>query len=215
MTVLEAPGARLRYDVQGSGPLISLIPGAGGDARAFSALAEHLASHYTVATYDRRGFSRSTLIGSQDYSHRLDTDADDAHRVILGAGHQSATIFGTSSGALVALHLLARHPEAVSTFVAYEPPAVRLLRDGEHWIDLFEQAYDLCQSVGAEPALHLFRDRTFAVTDRQAMTRAMDLTNPQVLANVMYWFDHELRHRARRKTPPLQHRPAWSGGQAG
>ncbi|GAA4623658.1 alpha/beta hydrolase [Actinoallomurus vinaceus] len=193
MDIVDVPGAKLYYDIRGSGPLLLLIPGASGDARPFTALAEHLTAHFTVVTYDRRGFSRSSLDGPQDYSRRLDTDADDARRLIEHTGHRTAIVFGTSSGALIALHLLTRHPEAVGHLVPYEPPALRLLHDGQHWIDFFHQIYDLYRSSGIAPAMTLFRERTFVASDGYAMARAMDLSNPRVRANATYWFEHELR----------------------
>src|SRR5262245_53822427 len=67
VSVLQVPGARLHYETRGSGPLMVMVPGANGEAGAFEAVAEHLAAHYTVVTYDRRGFSRSRLEGPQDY----------------------------------------------------------------------------------------------------------------------------------------------------
>jgi pimeloyl-ACP methyl ester carboxylesterase len=192
--ILDVPGAKLHYDVRGSGPLLLMIPGANGDARPFTALTEHLRADFTVATYDRRGFSRSSLDGAQDYSHRLDTDADDARRLIGHIGdRESAIIFGTSSGAVIALHLAARRPEAVSRVVPYEPPTVRLLKDGQHWLDSFHEVYDLYHRSGILPALTLFRRQTFTAADGRAMARAVDLSNPQVRANAAYWFEHELR----------------------
>jgi predicted alpha/beta-fold hydrolase len=80
-----------------------MIPAAGGDGGVFAMVSEHLATHYTVLTYDRRGFSRSRLDGPQDYGHRLQTDADDARRLIEHVSDEPATIFGTSSGGIVAL----------------------------------------------------------------------------------------------------------------
>jgi pimeloyl-ACP methyl ester carboxylesterase len=52
-------GARLYYEVRGCGPLLLMIPGANGSADAFNAVADCLARHLTVVTYDRRGFSRN------------------------------------------------------------------------------------------------------------------------------------------------------------
>ena len=59
MSILEVPGARLYYETHGSGPLMLMVPGANGEADIFKMVREHLAAHYTVVTYDRRGFSRS------------------------------------------------------------------------------------------------------------------------------------------------------------
>lgn len=57
---LHVPGARLHYEVRGSGPLL-LVMGAPMDAGAFAPLADALASNHTVVTHDPRGISGSTL----------------------------------------------------------------------------------------------------------------------------------------------------------
>ena len=40
---LRVPGANLYYEVRGSGPILLLIHGGGGDARAFNGIIRHLA----------------------------------------------------------------------------------------------------------------------------------------------------------------------------
>ncbi|HLM20172.1 MAG TPA: alpha/beta hydrolase, partial [Propionibacteriaceae bacterium] len=127
MSILEVPGARLYYETHGSGPLMLMVPGASGAGDGFKRVRQHLAVHYTAVTYDRRGFSRSNLEGPQDYDCRLETDADDAWRLIEHLHDEPATVFGASSGAIVALQLLTRHPSVVRTLLPFEPPAVRVL----------------------------------------------------------------------------------------
>src|SRR5216684_617125 len=133
MSTLKVPGAQLFYEVSGSGPLLILIPGASGTGESFRPLTPHLISQYQVVTYDRRGFSRSTLDGPQDYLHRLATDADDVQRLIEHLTDQPATVFGNSSGAIVALEVLTRYPEWVQTVVAHEPPVVSGFSDAAKW----------------------------------------------------------------------------------
>ena len=128
MSFLDVPGARLYYETHGDGPLFIMVPGAGGTADSFRAVATHLGEHYTVVLYDRRGFSRSQLDGLQDYAHRLQTDADDVRRLIERLGDAPATVFGASSGGIVVLELLTRHPAVVSTVVPFEPPAAATRR---------------------------------------------------------------------------------------
>ena len=54
-----------------------------------------------------RGFSRSYLSGSPDYKHRIETDADDAARLIKYISpRKPSTVIGNSSGAIVSLKLL-------------------------------------------------------------------------------------------------------------
>jgi pimeloyl-ACP methyl ester carboxylesterase len=194
MSILEVPGARLYYETHGSGPLMVMAPGASGTAESFRRVTEHLAVCYTVALYDRRGFSRSDLEGPQDDDRRLETDADDLRRLIEHLSDEPAVVFGASSGGIVALEVLIHHPRVVRTLVPFEPPAVRLLPDGQKWVDFFYRIYDLYLRSGAEPALNQFREETFATSDRLAMARAMDLhKSDQAHANATYWFEHELR----------------------
>ncbi len=194
MSTLEVPGARLFYETHGSGPLLLMIPGATGDANAFKKVTEHLATQCTVVTYDRRGFSRSQLDGPQDYEHRLETDADDVRHLIEHVSDAPATLFGSSSGAIVALAVLTRHPSVVQTLVAFEPAAVRILPDGQQWVDFFFGLYDRYRACGIEPALKEFREHTFAESDWPVMARAREAQYSEYArANATYWFEHELR----------------------
>jgi acetyltransferase/esterase len=193
MSILEVPGARLYYETHGSGPLMLMVPGAAGQADPFKRVTEHLAADYTVVIYDRRGFSRSQPDGPQDYEHRLETDVDDVRRLIEHLSHEPATVFGTSSGGVVVLEVLTRHPSVVRTLVPFEPAAMRQLPDGQQWVDFFFGVYDLYRQSGMEPALKKFREHTFPESDRQLMARTMDLKNGEIRANATYWFEHELR----------------------
>jgi pimeloyl-ACP methyl ester carboxylesterase len=191
---LEVPGARLHYEAYGSGPLLLMVPGANGSADAFRAVAEYLAAQYTVVCYDRRGFSRSLLDGPQDYDRRLETDADDAWRLIEHLNDEPSIVFGSSSGAIVVLDLLTRHASFVRTLIPFEPPAVRQLADGQKWLDFFSSTYDLYRQSGPQMALHKFREQAFAESDRQVMARTIDHNDrAQMVANATYWFEHELR----------------------
>ena len=125
MSTLDVPGARLYYETRGSGPLMLLIPGANGDANGFPPLADVLAADFTVVTYDRRGYTRSALLGAQDYARRLETDADDARQLIQYLSDEPAVVFGTSSGGIIALQLLIDHPQVVRALVSFEPAAMR------------------------------------------------------------------------------------------
>jgi acetyltransferase/esterase len=96
------------------------------------------------------------------------------------------------------LAVLTHHPSVVRTLVPFEPPAVRLLADGQEWVDFFFEVYDLyCQS-GIEPALETFRERAFPASDRQVMARARERKSGEhIRANATYWFEHELRQYPR------------------
>jgi acetyltransferase/esterase len=194
--VLEVPGARLYYDVRGEGPLVVAVPGRKGVADGYQNLARELSARYQVVTYDRRGFSRSRLVGAQDYDHRLVTDADDVRRLIEHLSDEPATVFGSSSGALVALEALTRHPAVVRTVIAHEPPAFRLPPDGEQWLAFFDNVYDTYRKSGVDPALKQFAEGT-GITGRPPGPAASDEYSPFEAGNDLYWFERELRQYPR------------------
>jgi acetyltransferase/esterase len=194
MSYCEVPSARLYYETRGAGPLFLLIPGANGDANAFPLLANQLAADFTVVTYDRRGYTRSVLDGPQDYPHRLETDADDARRLIEHLTDEPATVFGTSSGAVIALQLLIDHPQAVRALVAFEPAAMKLIPDGEKWITLLHEIYDLYRHYGPAPARELFVKQFFAEVDHPIMSRTPATEHAATaVANANYFFEREVR----------------------
>ncbi|ORX79401.1 hypothetical protein K493DRAFT_138005, partial [Basidiobolus meristosporus CBS 931.73] len=113
--------------------LLVLILGANGEAGIFQGLAEH---HYTVVTYDQRGYSRSLLktteenetVDSHDTS-RLITDAKDAHLLIQHLGSQPAYVFGSSSSTIVTLQLGKDYPDSIHTVIVHESPVLMQLPD--------------------------------------------------------------------------------------
>ncbi|MFC0850157.1 alpha/beta fold hydrolase [Streptomyces noboritoensis] len=124
---LDVPGARLHYEVRGSGPLL-LVMGAPMDAGVFAPLADALASDHTVVTHDPRGISGSTLDDpGQDSTPEL--RADDVAALLDALGAETADVFGSSGGAVTGLALVARHPGRVGTLIAHEPPVMELLPD--------------------------------------------------------------------------------------
>ncbi|MFG1922272.1 alpha/beta fold hydrolase [Cryptosporangium sp. NPDC048952] len=125
--MLEVPGARLYYEVRGSGPLVVLV-GAPMDAAAFEGVATLLATDHTVLTTDPRGINRST-VDDPDRDSSPEDRADDLARLIAHADAGPAVAFGSSGGAVSVLALAQRHPEHVRTAIAHEPPLIELLDD--------------------------------------------------------------------------------------
>ena len=194
MSRLKVDGAELNYAVAGEGSLLVVIPGAQGSLEVYQGLSAHLRSKYQVLSYDRRGFGQSRLEGEQDYDRRLDTDADDVATLIAHVDGAPAIVFGSSSGAIVALRVLTRHPEAVRLVVAHEPPACRWLPDPEAAIAQNFAVYDKAKAQGAPAAMQDFAPRWLAVSDRERLAQAAHSpAAAQIQANMAYWFEHELR----------------------
>ncbi|MFF3951020.1 alpha/beta fold hydrolase [Streptomyces sp. NPDC001902] len=167
---LRVNGATLHYEVRGRGPLLLLIPGGTGGAATFDDIADDLATAYTVATYDPRGMSRSTL-DDPDAEQQVAEHADDAlHLLDLLSPHEPARVFGASSGAITALHLLTTHPGRVARLVAHEPPVVDVLPEAPEHRALVARVQDTFRTQGLKPAMAAFAE---------GMKKDDDTTDPE------------------------------------
>lgn len=152
--LLTVDGATLHHEVRGEGPLLVMMPGGSADAGIYDAIAADLADRWTVATFDPRGYSRSPLDGP--VTEQLPaTHADDIVRLIelLSPDGAPAALFGSSSSAVVALDVLARHSGRVSRVVAHEPPVVELLPDPEAGRALFAAVRESFRRDGVAAAM--------------------------------------------------------------
>jgi pimeloyl-ACP methyl ester carboxylesterase len=154
---LKAPGATIYYEVQGSGPVLVMIPGGPTDAGVFAGLVGCLADRYTVVAYDPRGNSRSTFDGAPQ-EQQLDVHGDDAARLIEALGEEPAYVLGSSGGAQIGLNLAARHPGRVRMLVAHEPPCVRMLPDPSEALSGTQAVYDTYRREGVGPAMQTFME---------------------------------------------------------
>jgi pimeloyl-ACP methyl ester carboxylesterase len=197
VSYLEVPGARLRYEVSGAGPVLLLIPGAAADAAAFAGIAPRLRDRFTVVAYDPRGTCRSPQIGPPS-DITVQVQADDAHRVLTDVGHGPATVFGSSAGAVTGLELVARHPEQVRCLVAHEPPVTQLLPDAaQHRAGAAElQALHRAEGVGAALARFLGDNGFGGAADsgtafpQAAADPEEEATNARFLNNLDAFFAH-------------------------
>lgn len=188
---LDVPGARLRYLVRGSGPVLVLVAGGHGDASRTDALAGLLADRYTVLTYDRRGLSGSLTSAP---ATTLTTHAEDLSRLLHTVASEPAYVFGTSIGALIALELTARHPGQVAAVVAHEPGGVAMLPEPERAeaVRGLLEVEETFRAEGAAAALGRFAASIdIDPTDRETDV-AVSVPGPQQLANAAYLFTHDL-----------------------
>lgn len=197
---LVVPNGTLYYEVRGSGPLFVLIPGANGEASLYKSVALELSlsRRFRVVTYDRRGYSRSTYtVMPDDYDHetRVLIDTDDVARLIRHLSPDApATVFGSNSGAIVALTLLARHSDLVRTLVAHEPPAFTFLPDGEQIMAAMEPVSEEFRRVGVQAVvgmpLEVMGISNVVETER---------SDPHAPANLKFWMENEMRQYPRTK----------------
>ena len=117
--VTATDGTSIAFEKSGHGPAIILVGGAFCDRHARAAgtpLAAMLAGHFTVFSYDRRGRGDS----SDAPSWALEREVEDLAALLRAAGG-SASVFGISSGALLAL-AAAERELAITKLALYEPP---------------------------------------------------------------------------------------------
>jgi pimeloyl-ACP methyl ester carboxylesterase len=116
-TVTSKDGTTIAFDRLGSGPPVVLVCGGSVDRTADAAIAQELASDFTVFNYDRRGRGDS----GDTLPYTIDREVEDIEAVI-GAAGGSAFLWGSSSGAVLAL--IAAESVPVWKLALWEPPFV-------------------------------------------------------------------------------------------
>ncbi|MFI9344629.1 alpha/beta fold hydrolase [Streptomyces sp. NPDC052773] len=141
------------HDICGEGPVLLVLPGGAGHPMGLGPLTQRLAECFTVVTYDPLGLAHGRL-GRPVPDQRVEAWSDGAREVldaVLPDG-ESAYVLGTSSGAVAALDLLARHPRRLRHVVAHEPPCVTVLPDGARQRAAFREVYDTYRAAGPAAA---------------------------------------------------------------
>jgi pimeloyl-ACP methyl ester carboxylesterase len=118
-TVTSKDGTQIAYETKGSGPAVILVDGA-LCYRSFGPmphLAELLAPHFTVYTYDRRGRGES----GNSKTYAVEREVEDLDALIHGAGGL-AFVYGISSGACLALEAAIKLGDKIRKLAMYEPP---------------------------------------------------------------------------------------------
>lgn len=118
-TVTSRDGAVISFDRLGAGPPVVLVSSAVADRADARRLARHLSHEFTVLNYDRRGRGRST--DTPPYS--VDREVEDIAALIEAVGGR-ASLFGSSSGAVLALEAATRLGTKVDRLVLFEPPFI-------------------------------------------------------------------------------------------
>lgn len=117
--VTSKDGTRIAFEKSGRGPAIVIVSGALSHRKLWdSPLPARLAQQFTVYVYDRRGRGESTDV--QPYA--VEREIEDIEALVNDAGG-SASLFGVSSGAALALQAAAKlGPTKVSKLAIYDVP---------------------------------------------------------------------------------------------
>ena len=116
--VTSRDGTDIAIDRTGTGPAVILVSGASVDRWSNAAIASQLAPSFTVFNYDRRGRGDS----GDTLPYAVEREVEDIEAVLEAAGG-SAHIYGSSSGAALALEAATRL-SGITRVVMWEPPFV-------------------------------------------------------------------------------------------
>jgi len=123
-SVNSKDGTSIAYEQAGSGPVLILVSAALADRGGSRPLARQLSSSFTVINYDRRGRGKSG--NSEPYA--VEREVEDLVALVESTGGP-VFLFGSSSGAVLALDAANRLGPMVTKLFLYEPP---FIVDGSH-----------------------------------------------------------------------------------
>jgi pimeloyl-ACP methyl ester carboxylesterase len=117
--VTSRDGTTIAFDRRGDGPPVILVCGGSTDRMANAGLADALASDFTVFNYDRRGRGDS----GDTPPYAVEREVEDIDAVVAAAGG-SGCLYGTSSGAALALEAARQLNGKITRLALWEPPFV-------------------------------------------------------------------------------------------
>jgi pimeloyl-ACP methyl ester carboxylesterase len=163
-TAASKDGTLIAFEQTGAGPVVILVAAALSDRSGTTRLAKRFAERFTVINYDRRGRGKST--DTQPYA--IEREVEDIEAVIDASGGP-AFVFGSSSGAVLALEAANRLGPKVRKAFLYEPPF--LIDDSRPPMpdDLIKQVKGMVSAGRRNDAVKLFFTKgmgipAFAVT---------------------------------------------------
>jgi pimeloyl-ACP methyl ester carboxylesterase len=118
-TAISKDGTLIAYEQTGSGPLLILVSAALTDRDGDRPLSKQLASSFTVLNYDRRGRGKSA--NTEPYAVQREIEDLEA---LVNTSTGPVYLFGSSSGAVLALDAANRLGTKVAKRFLYEPPFI-------------------------------------------------------------------------------------------
>ncbi len=117
--VTSRDGTTIAFDRSGDGPPVILVCGGSVDRMSNAGLAAQLASDFTAFNYDRRGRGDS----GDTLPYGVDREIEDIDAVVTAAGG-AAFLYGTSSGAALALAAAEKLGGRITKLALWEPPFI-------------------------------------------------------------------------------------------
>jgi 3-oxoadipate enol-lactonase len=132
MSVLDVPGGRLNYEVDGSGPAVVLVHAGVAHLRMWDEQVGAWRDRFQLIRFDCRGFGQ-TITEDVPFSNR-----DDIRRLLDHVGVERASVVGASRGGSISVDFAVENPDRVGALVlvgsglgGFEGPD-----DGIDWDDI-------------------------------------------------------------------------------
>jgi 3-oxoadipate enol-lactonase len=110
MSTVEVNGARIYYELNGSGTVVMQVPGAVSAHEGYALVTPAMIEHFTVLDYDPRGYGQSDR---PDQKYSFDVWCDDMVGLLDALEIDRCHVHGGSMGSMVALRFAARFPDRV------------------------------------------------------------------------------------------------------
>src|SRR5438093_2753782 len=117
--VTSKDGTSIAFDRLGEGPPVILVCGGSVDRMSNAGVAALLAPHFTVFNYDRRGRGDS----GDTAPYAVAREVEDIDALVDEAGG-SAFLYGSSSGAVLALEAARKLSTRITKLALWEPPFI-------------------------------------------------------------------------------------------
>ncbi|GAA5797518.1 hypothetical protein HPULCUR_002906 [Helicostylum pulchrum] len=188
---LQVDGAKICYEVEGKGPYIFLVPGANGSGDLFIPLRDILIKYFTIVIYYRRGYCDSELSVPQDYTKKLENDAEDLYTLSRSITNEKIIVFSISYSGAVLMRYLIKYPETILKLFLHEPfMNIKALPEKEELQKFHYDGYRLYRKKGKRAAIEELTKRYFCENDRTLMTYR---EIPEIIDSTDYFFEHEFK----------------------
>jgi pimeloyl-ACP methyl ester carboxylesterase len=114
MSITNANGIDLYYEVHGEGEPLLLIMGLSLTSKSWFRTIPALSEQYKVIVFDNRGVGHS---GKPNSPYSIELMAEDARAVLDAAGVDSAHVYGISMGGMIAQRLALKYPERIKSLI--------------------------------------------------------------------------------------------------
>jgi pimeloyl-ACP methyl ester carboxylesterase len=187
-TATSQDGTIIAYEQTGAGPVVILVAAALADRGGTKRLAKHLSEHFTVINYDRRGRGKSG--DHQPYSS--DREVEDIEALIDNSGG-AAFVFGSSSGAVLALDAASIPGSKVKKLFMYEPPFIIDESRPPVSDDLSRQITELVSAGRRNDAVKLFFTNGMGIPPFAATMMRMLMPGWSKMAGMAHTVPYDLR----------------------